>query len=398
MHICFVSPTSIADKSNWGGVHTHTQMISDILSGAGIKVTLITAESESNPSCTKAGEVDIIAVPGSRTRLFDANWVRGVQDIAVRVHKEKPFDIIFSQSYWAYGLHRCAPLRDIPIFTFVHNYHLIHFQKNFVEINSLRSLASYLIKTVPSLAYRMFKYELPFTHSCRYVITGSDINAKYLRRIYRVPEHRLKVVYNSVDTDRFKPDESMRTEARRELNVPDNVFVCLFAGAIWKPKGSHIAVKAFSSFCRKFPNALLILAGEGPDKSDMRRLAAAQEHISGKVRFYGSSPQQDLPRLFNAADVFLTPTLFYEVLSYSLVEAMSCGLPCITTSVWGNIEAIGNAGMLVKPDDADALSEAMLFIAQNQDKRKEFSAAARRRVLDNYSTGTAGKDLLALIK
>lgn len=398
MHICFVSPTSIADKSNWGGIHTHTKMIADILSGAGIDVTLITAESESSPSCTKAGEVDIIAVPGSRTRSFDDNWIKGVQDIAVRVHKEKPFDLIFSQSYWAYGLHRCAPLRDVPIFTFVHNYHLIHFQKNFVEIKGLRSLASYLVKTVPKLIYRMFTYEIPFSHSCRYVITGSDINAKYLRRIYRIPERKLKVIYNSVDTDEFKPDESMRAEARLELNVADNVLVFLFAGAIWKPKGCHIAVKAFGSFSRKFPNALLILAGEGPDKSDMQRLLATQEHIRDKVRFYGSSPHQDLPRLFNAADVFLTPTLFYEVLSYSLVEAMSCGLPCITTSVWGNIEAIGDAGILVRPNDADALSDAMLLIAQNQGKRREFSNAARRRVLDNYSTRTAGRDLLALIE
>jgi glycosyltransferase involved in cell wall biosynthesis len=109
-------------------------------------------------------------------------------------------------------------------------------------------------------------------------------------------------------------------------------------------------------------------------------------------------PNAELQSIYNSADVFLSPSLISEVLPYVLIEAMSCGLPVIATGLGGNKEAVGNAGLLVPPGDVKSLSKAMLFLAQNPDKRETLSILARKRVLNLFSESVAENKIFSLLE
>ena len=91
------------------------------------------------------------------------------------------------------------------------------------------------------------------------------------------------------------------------------------------------------------------------------------------------------------------PSLLSEGHAYTLIEAMACGLPSIATKLGGNIETIGDSGILVPPGDVNALEQAMIELAQNPEKRKELSRLARERVMQYFSEDVAIQKVSSLL-
>ncbi len=397
MHICIISPVAITERDNLGGVHTHTEMLSNILIKIGNKVTFITSDDQNSSHEKTIDGIRVIFTPGAKTGVADKDWMRNLYRTFDKLQNEDPVDCIFSEGYHAYGLHSHPIFRKVPIVTFVHNFHLTQFYKSFSEVQSIRSLASYALKTVPRLLFRMLKFEIPFLQSSFFVISVSELNAKYLQNVYLIPKHKLSVIHNWVDIAEFSPNYSYRTEYRTRFNLAQDTIVFLLVGALWRPKGFHVAIKSFMKFVERFPDALLMIAGTGVDEESLRRLVAENDLIRDKVRFLGLWKHSELPYLYNLADIFLIPSIHPEGHAYTLIEAMSCGLPSIATRLGGNIETIGDAGILVPPRNEDAVLKSMIELAQDARKREYLSHNARERVLECFSEKIASEKFLALL-
>jgi len=397
MHICVISPMAITDTTSWGGLHTHTEMLSKLLVKQGIKVTLITIDFLSKPPETIIDGIRVVFMSGITSRVVDNNWIEKVRDIVIKTHREEQIDFIFSEGYSAYGLQNESTFRNVPIFAFAHNFSLTHFYNNWKEVYSILSLATYLLKTIPKLFFRMFRYEIPFYRNCRCVISGSKLNAGYLQQIYRVPGDKIQVIHNWVDTKMFTPNRTFRQEHRKQLGVSDEITVFLLVGSVWRPKGFHVAIKSFSKVVLSIPNALLLIVGGGPDVKYLHQLVDQNLHIKDKVQFGGHWNHSELAYIYNSADIFLMPSLLSEVLPYSLLEAMSTGLPAIATKIGGNIELVGNAGVFVPPGDPESLTETMIVLAKSPEARKLLSEAARNRMLEHFSEEVANRKISALI-
>ena len=325
-------------------------------------------------------------------------WATELINTFLSIHENRPFDCILAEGASAWGLHRLFSALNLPVFAFVHNFGLVHFYNIWKEVDNVRSLLYYLCKTVPRTFYRMIFYDIPFLKNSRWVISGSKFNEALLRRFYRIPKSRLRVIHNWINSSQFTPALSLRQETREKLRIPQNDLTFLLVGSLWRPKGFHIAIKSFNNFVFLFPNAQLLIVGAGSYESYLRQLQTSNHCITNKVRFLGPVPNSELPAIYNSADIFLNPSLISEVLPYVLVEAMSCGLPVIATGLSGNKEAVGHAGILVPPGDIDSLTDAMLFLAKDPEKRKRFGNSARERVIEFFSEEIADRKISLLFK
>ena len=174
-----------------------------------------------------------------------------------------------------------------------------------------------------------------------------------------------------------------RHEMRSTLQIDDDAFVVLTVAVIRGVKRHDVALRAFKILLATFPNSRYLIAGEGPMRSDMERLAS-ELGIDDAVRFLGH--RTDVADLIRAADVMLL-TSRSEAQSQALTQSIGLGLPAVATAVGGVPEVIlhEKTGLLVPPDDPERTASALLRIAQNPAFAATLSAQGKMHAQQHYS-------------
>ncbi|MHA3771898.1 glycosyltransferase family 4 protein [Verrucomicrobiota bacterium sgz303538] len=185
--------------------------------------------------------------------------------------------------------------------------------------------------------------------AARVVIANSQMVKDEIVKHFGYPAEQIHVIYNGVPAALSPEDAAQaRIEVRKELGLQETDYVVLFAGSGWERKGLRFAVEAMNE--AMVENATLLVAGSGKPR---------QMPKSQKTRYLG--PVRGLSRYLAAADVFILPTL-YDPFSNACLEAMSAGLPVITSQANGFAEVIerGVEGdVLTEPADVRALAQAI---------------------------------------
>lgn len=200
-----------------------------------------------------------------------------------------------------------------------------------------------------------------------------------LRQHY--PGVDVRLTPNGVEVQHFRPRADVRQEVRAELGIPDDSVVVLFAGGEWDRKGLAPAISGLAAArSRQKPSTerlSLCVAGRG-DEARYSRLAS-DLGVAAHVRFLGF--RSDVDRCYQAADVFLLPTL-YETFSLVAHEAAACELPVVATPVSGIQELVGDdeAGILIDRT-ATVIGDALTRLAEDPDLRRRLGSEARRRCL-----------------
>ena len=146
------------------------------------------------------------------------------------------------------------------------------------------------------------------------------------------------VLPNAVDTVRFSYNEAVREEVRRELDV-ENSFVLGMVGRLSEEKNNLYALELMPRLLQEIPNAVLVVAGNGPDEEKFRN-RVQELHLEHCVRQLGR--RSDVDRLYQAFDVYLLPS-FTEGFPVAAVEAMASGLPVLLSDVITRELAFGSA-------------------------------------------------------
>lgn len=190
-----------------------------------------------------------------------------------------------------------------------------------------------------------------------------------------VPADRVVRIPHGVDTTRFHPVAAAeRAALRTKWGLPRDKTLFVYTGRLLRGKGLDILLDAFSGLLTTRPDAGLVLVGAGEGVLSVEaalRERAAIEPLRSHVVFTGRVDRVE--EVLAACDVFVFPSLF-EALGLSLLEAASCGLPCIGSETGGIVDVIedGRSGYLVPPGDDAALCGAM---------ERLLSDAAERRAL-----------------
>jgi UDP-glucose:(heptosyl)LPS alpha-1,3-glucosyltransferase len=208
------------------------------------------------------------------------------------------------------------------------------------------------------------------------VICNSQMVRRDIRERFGLPDERLPVVYNAVDSEAFSPKlRAHRDSMRQKLNVPQDATLFLLVGSGYVRKGVAAALTALS---RLPGNTHLLVVGRDKALGRYKRLAR-KLGIASRVALVGA--QDDPKPFYGAADVFVLPTL-YDPCPNAALEAMACGLPVVTSTQCGAAELVAehDAGFVCEARDVDALSGHMSTLADPQ-ARAERGERARQAVL-----------------
>lgn len=216
----------------------------------------------------------------------------------------------------------------------------------------------------------------------RYIPVSRDI-ARWLVEDIGLPRDKVELVGNGVDTDRFTPAGPPPTGVPWQPG--DRVVGCV---ARMDPvKGPRVLVEAFAALVARqpagAPRLWLAWIGEGPERTTLETAAAALG-VADQVWLPGA--RDDIPTLLRGFDVFALASL-NEGISYTLLEAMSAGLPVVACAVGGNPEVVvdGVTGRLVPSGDVNRFADALADYVENAPLRHQHGEAGREVVKNRFS-------------
>jgi len=181
---------------------------------------------------------------------------------------------------------------------------------------------------------------------------------------------KITVLRNGVDLVLFQP--GARDETRAKLGLLGRVL--LSVGHLIERKGHNFVIAALPDL----PEFSLMIAGEGPERSTLERLAANLK-VSDRVRFLGNVPHAELHRVYSAADALVLASS-REGWPNVLLEAMACGTPVVASNIWGNPEVVSRpeAGVLMNERSATGVAEGV---------KRLFDALPERQATRRYAEG-----------
>jgi len=212
----------------------------------------------------------------------------------------------------------------------------------------------------------------PAVRRCALISTGSEASKRDIVSGFGMPEEKIRVIYYGVSS-RFRPirDAAEITRVREKYHIASPFF--LFVGASEPRKNLPRLFQAFNLFLKARPNEepfQLVLVGPAGSASVEFEQIARQLGIWEHTQLLGYVPDEDIPSLYSAAEAFVFPSLG-EGFGLPILEAMACGTPVVTSNVTCIPEIAGDAALLVDPQDLQALADAMKRAALDENLRQQ---------------------------
>jgi len=217
----------------------------------------------------------------------------------------------------------------------------------------------------------------------RIVAISEAVRRRALAAIGVAPD-RVVTVRNGIALARFRAPRRERAALRAELGVAADAKLLLAVGTLGRCKAQELLIEAL----RKLPaSATLALVGDGPDRAALEE-RARHRGVAARVRFLGA--RDDVPELLHAADLFVHAAR-WEGFGRVVAEAMAAGRAVVATRVGGIPEFVadGTTGVLVEPDSADALADALAALLADPARAQRLGRAAAdyaSRELDSEAT------------
>ena len=205
------------------------------------------------------------------------------------------------------------------------------------------------------------------------VCVSESLGARTRERLPPALRDCVHVVGNGVDTAQFTPATDRTPGALRVM----------FMGRVIPDKGADVLLRAVSQLDGADVAVEIVgrpgFAAEAPLSDHERQLRELADQTAVPVRFRTFVPRAELPALLRTADVFVVPSRWPDPSPLTVGEALATGLPVVASRIGGIPEAVGDAGVLVPPDDSVALAGALGGLLDDPARRTALGAAARAR-------------------
>jgi glycosyltransferase involved in cell wall biosynthesis len=210
------------------------------------------------------------------------------------------------------------------------------------------------------------------------VVANCEAMRRHLIENYSVPEKKIHVCYNGLDTEVFHPAAVARPEALREAELVIGT-VCVLR----PEKGLSTLIEAFAQVWAARPGLRLAIVGSGPEPGALETLAR-ERGIADACLFSPST--NDVASWLHAIDIFVLPSLS-EALSNSIMEAMACGCCTIASRVGGSPELIedGVDGLLFEAGSAADLAEKLRVVLEDGELRKRLADRGASSIAQRFS-------------
>ena len=222
------------------------------------------------------------------------------------------------------------------------------------------------------------------------VVCLSTFARERLRTTWNVPDEKIAIIPNAVDTNRFRPHPEARTAIRKKLGFGDELII-IFVGSFVPYQDISVLLEAFSVVQKDRRDARLLLVGGGEQQQKMVQ-QAADLGIADSTKFIGFQQHAEIPRLLGAADIGVAPYRKIENESFlgssmKLFEYMASGLPVVTSDVGQISEVVqdGVNGLLVPAEDVQSLATALRKLIAGPQFRSRLGEQARKDASAKYS-------------
>lgn len=207
---------------------------------------------------------------------------------------------------------------------------------------------------------------------------------------------RIRVVHSALDAETFRAAAATGNAValRASLGIPEGVPVVGFSAAFSPQKGHGVLVDAAPGVLHDVPDAVFLLPGEGELLPSLRARVQAIG-LSGAFRFPGF--RRDVAALTGLFTVGVVPSVDGEGSSASLKEPMALGIPVVASSLAGNLEVVGDAGLTFANRDVAGLTAALVGLLQDPARRADLGRRGRRRV-DAFTPSAMAGGALAVYR
>jgi glycosyltransferase involved in cell wall biosynthesis len=252
-----------------------------------------------------------------------------------------------------------------------------------VVINTLHSIDDYTRgATLSSRLVRLVERSTLSLVS-RYVAVSEAVRRHAIATIGMSPG-RIVTILNALEPGPFEHGATDREETRSSLKLNDDAVVLASIGNLIPLKNHSLAIRMVHQLRQRMQRDVqLLIAGDGPDREKLERLVA-ELRLGDAVRILGL--RRDVPRLLAATDIFVMFSLA-EGLPFAAMEAMTAGLPCVTSDRGGIPEAVmdGRTGFVRPLEDEAAIYDALACLVQDPERRRQMGAEARRYAVRQFS-------------
>lgn len=396
LKVCLLAPDFLPV---WGGAGTYAIELARELAGQ-VDLTILTLERKNGGGAftqermeqllEHRARVVVIAEARENFRYNAAFQVAVLRRLPAMARQER-FDIVHSQHAHMPDLLYRRFNRSPPVIRTVHS--TIAGQRAGIDLaqqfgGGLEASENWQIALEPLLRFA----EWMTLRDSDQLVTVSHFMENQLCGL-GVPRHEIRVVYNGVRVDRFRPDAPNTRPLAPGAEGP----VVLYSGRPTLLKGIGVLIDAIPAVLGEVPNAHFAFAGGS--EAEFRSLTQGKNlpmdhiHILGRIRY------DDLPAVYASADVAVAPT-FADNVPFWVMEAMSSGLPVVASRVGGIPEVItdGKNGVLIAPGSSAALAQALIPLLRDRERRTTLGQAARSSVTERFTWGQTATQTIDLYR
>jgi glycosyltransferase involved in cell wall biosynthesis len=236
--------------------------------------------------------------------------------------------------------------------------------------------------------------ELLSRNADRFILVSRFHREDYRRQGMDVD--RASVLYNPIDTGRFRPSPAARASTRARLHLGESESVVGYVGRLIEAKGIFTLLGAAERLLAAEPSARVLWVGDGEDAAALRSQIARSAHAS---RHLILGWQADMAALYPALDVLAVPSLYPEPFGRVSVEAQAAGVPVVSSLAGGLPETFlpERTGLAVAPGDVQGLESALLALLRDPQWRQRMGEAGREWACGRFSLERIAEDFENLL-
>jgi glycosyltransferase involved in cell wall biosynthesis len=282
------------------------------------------------------------------------------------------YDIVHDNQTMSYGVLKIQGL-GLPVVETIH--HPVTIDRD-LAVQSATSLKD---KLGLRRWFSFINMQMKVARRLSHIITVSQTARRHIADTFRIPQDKLRVIYNGIDTDVFSPSPKVaRLDNRLVVVISRDTPV----------KGLRFMLEALAVLRHKHDLELIVVA-KGTDNRNTQRLLTTLG-IRDYVKFIDEIDTTELVNQYRLASLVVVPSV-YEGFGLPAAEAMACGAPTVSTTAGALPEVVGDAGILVPPADVKGLVDAISSLVVNQNKRKHLSQVGRRRIVQMFNWRNTAK-------
>jgi glycosyltransferase involved in cell wall biosynthesis len=272
----------------------------------------------------------------------------------------------------------------------------------FVEVNGWLLDDLYLLGAGDTRLAAVSAHQEKLFQTAKGIMVSTTGNAKKIADLYKIPHNQIYVQELGANINQFKPGDPAK--ARKQLKLPLNDPLILFAGSFHLHHDLDTLVEAFDLLLQEYSESQLALLGTGAQFEVIQR-KINELSLNDRTILPGACPYEEMPMWFQAADIAILPLTAKKIeqqngcFSLKLWEYMASGLPVIATDFTNTPSAklLDDKVLVVPPEETVIMTNAILRLLKEPSLCRQLSAAARSYVLEHRSWRHAAKETIDFI-